>query len=211
MHRLRATKRDNHPRVFDQLYRIVRDRIASACPRAVSTREGRCSVEAAPLAELRDRVVDHVVGLIVLDRDDYQEGLDIYEVVFDAAVARRRTDAYRRHYRDASVREDLEALDQPQASDALKAMSADDLLDRLSREEGTDDRIDLRRAIDALPEQERRVIDMILAGHKIEGQDPDEVTVSSALGCTSKTARARRDSAARKLRAQLGHEASHVA
>lgn len=205
MHRLRATRRNNHPRVFDQLYRIVRDRIALACPRAVSTRAG-CSVEVAPLTDLRDRVVDHVIELIVLDRDDYQEGLDIYEVVFDAAVARRRDDAYRRYYRGTSVREDLEALDESEASEALEEPSADGMLQKLLREEGDDDRIDLRRAIDALPERERRVIIMILVGYKIESQGPDEVTVSSALGCTPKTARARRDSAIRKLRAWLGRE-----
>ena len=210
MHRLRATKWDNHSWMFGQLYTIVRDRIALACPRTTSTREGR-PMEAAPLAELRDRVVDHVIDLIVLDRDDYQEGLDIYEVVFDRAVARRRTDAYRKHYRDPSTRKDLEALDEADVSEALDDLSADGMLQKLLREEGNDDRIDVRRAIDALPDRERRVIIMILAGYKIESQGSNEVTVSSALGCTPKTARTRRDSAIEKLHARLGYEASHVA
>jgi DNA-directed RNA polymerase specialized sigma24 family protein len=210
MYRLRATKQDNHSRMFEQLYRIIRDRIVSACPRTTSMRKGE-PTEAISLVELRDKVVDQVIELIVLDRDSYQERLDIYEVVFDRAVASRRLDAYRKHYQDASTREDLEVVDEAEASEALDDPSARDMLQKLLREEGNDDRIDLQRAIDALPNREQKVIIMILAGYKIESQDSNEVTISSSLKCTPKTARTRRDSAIGKLRTLLEHEASHVA
>lgn len=79
-----------------------------------------------------------------------------------------------------------------------------------SNEEDLTYRISLRRAIDALPDEERKVIELILAGVTIESNDPNEVSIVKLLGGVEKTVRNRRDRAIVKLQAALklgdGHE-----
>ena len=76
----------------------------------------------------------------------------------------------------------------------------------MTPEEEVTYRFEVRRAIDSLPEMERRVIDMLEAGIAIESNNPGEPSIAGVLGCTPKTVRNRRDRAVQRIRETLGLE-----
>ena len=71
-------------------------------------------------------------------------------------------------------------------------------------------RFQLQQAIDTLPEDERRVINMIFAEIPSESKDPEVQTISKLLGCGPQTVRNRRDRAVEKLQKMLGTEVKNV-
>lgn len=210
MYRLRATKQDNSDRHFLALYDIVKGRLEAACPRA-TTSEGKIEFENVKLADIRDRLVAHVMDLVLTDRQSYSENLDFFEVRFDRAIRLLRIDKYRRVARHEVGKVPLEYDDGSgeivhETEEALASMREN----IRSNEEDLTYRISLRRAIDALPDEERKVIELILAGVTIESNDPNEVSIVKLLGGVEKTVRNRRDRAIVKLQAALklgdGHE-----
>lgn len=209
MYRLRATKKDNSDKRFLALYDIIKRRLEAACARA-TTSEGETVFENAKLADIRDRLVAHVVDLVLADRQDYSDKLDFFEVRFERAIRLLRIDKFRRIARHEVGKVALEYDDGSgeiihEAEEGLASMrenirsSEDDLTYRLS----------LRRAIDALPDEERKVIELILAGVTIESKDPNEISIVNLLGTVEKTVRNRRDRAITKIRAALKLGDSH--
>ncbi len=199
---LRRTKSDNSDGRFIDLYNILRDRIEAACPRP-DRHVGETIHTNSRLAEIRDATVDHVTELMFTDREDYDEQLDIYEVVFDKAVRSAHITKLRKVNRKESANEDLE---DPVTGDVRAVVEA--ALDRykkhgLTDEEDFDYRIHLRRAIDALPTVEREVIDLMLADIPIETTKDGEPSMTEHLGCVEKTVRNRRDRAIEKIRRAL--------
>ena len=85
VYHLRQTKSDNSDGRFIQRYNVLRDWIEAACPRP-NRHAGEKIHEDARLSEIRDATVNHVTELMFIDRQGYDEQLDIYEVVFDKAV-----------------------------------------------------------------------------------------------------------------------------
>ena len=55
-------------------------------------------------------------------------------------------------------------------------------------------------AIDSLPEDERRVIELLRIGIPIESKEPDVASIVKIVGCVEKTARNRRDRAFKAIR-----------
>jgi len=203
MHRLRGTKKDNSDRRFLALYDIAMKRLEAACPRVV-TSEGKTEFENAKFADIRDRLVAHVVDLILGDRQDYEERLDIFEVRFDRAIRYLRIDKFRRVARHEEGKAPLEYDD----GSGEIVHEVEDALGRFqqtisSPEEALTYRISLRRAIDALPDQERKVIELTLAGIPIENNDPIEPSIVKLLSIVEKTARNRKKSAVQKIIAAL--------
>lgn len=202
IHHLRATKGDNTPTRYEALLGIVRDRVERACPRA-NQRAGGRNIEVASFAELRDHIVERVLTLIFRDRDDYNDDLDYYEISFNHAVVQLKRTAFRGHYRrqeqSASLEEMLDTVER--GNEGTEALSR--LRTMLSQEADLAFRIDARRAIDALPDNQRRVIEMSLMGYKDQSDDPNEMTITKELGCTDKTVRNRRKAALEALRGRL--------
>ena len=199
---LRRTKSNNSDGRFVDLYNILRDRIEAACPRSDSP-VGETIHTNARLAEIRDATVDHVTELIFTDREDYDEQLDIYEVVFEKDVRSAHINKLRKVNRKNNANEDLQ---DPVTGDVRAVVEA--ALDRyrkhgLTDEEDFDYRINLRRAIDALPTVEREVIDLMLADIPIETTKDGEPSMTELLGCVEKTVRNRRDRAIEKIRQAL--------
>ena len=106
VYHLRQTKSDNSDGRFIQLYDILRDRIEAACPRP-NRHAGERIHEDARLSEIRDATVNHVTELMFTDRQDYDEQLDIYEVVFDKAVRSAHITKLRKVNRRESANEDV--------------------------------------------------------------------------------------------------------
>ncbi|WP_404406941.1 RNA polymerase sigma factor [Pelagibacterium halotolerans] len=205
VYHLRQTKSDNSDGRFVALYDILRDRVEAACPRPNRHVDDKV-YEDSRIAEIRDATIDHVTELMFTDRQGYDEQLDIYEVVFDKAVRSARITKLRKVNRRETATEEVEDTITGEVRTVVEAA-----LDRykktgLTAEEDFDYRIHLRRAIDALPTDEREVIDLLLADIPIETSKDGEPSMTELLGCVEKTVRNRRDRAYAKIRRALDLE-----
>ena len=208
VYHLRQTKSDNTDGRFVAIYNVLRDRVEAACPRA-NRNVGDKIYEDARIAQIRDATIDHVTELMFKDRQDYDEQLDIYEVVFDKAVRLARITKLRKVNRKENANEEVEDA----VTGEVRA-TVEEALERykkagLTADEDLDYRIHLRRAIDALPEIEREVIDLMLADIPIETTKDGEPSMTDLLGCVEKTVRNRRDRAYAKIRQALELEFDH--
>lgn len=208
LYHLRQTKSDNSDGRFAALYSILRDRIQAACPRP-NRQVAETVYEDARTAEIRDATVEYVTELMFTDRQGYDEQLDIYEVIFDRAVRL----ALITKFRNVSRRENATVEVEDTVTGDVRAV-VEEALERhkkssLTLEEDFDYRIRIRRAIDALPSEERKVIELMLADISIETNEKGKPSISSLLGCTEKTVRNRRDRAYRKIREMLNLEVDH--
>lgn len=199
---LRQAKLDNSDGRFIRLYDILRDRVEAACPRA-SRHVGEKIHEDARISEIRDATVDHVTELMFTDRRDYDEQLDIYEVVFDKAVRAAHITKLRKVNRRESANEDVEDNVTGEVRADVEAALERYKKAGLTAEEDLDYRIHLRGAINTLPTDEREVIDLMLADIPIETSKDGEPSMTELLGCVEKTARNRRDRAFVKIRQAL--------
>ncbi len=206
VYRIRLTRRNKTDGQFNALYSVLCERIHRSCPSAITRADGRTSV-LGKLMDVREYVVDRFVTLILKDRDGYSERLDFFEIRFDRAVRLLRKDAFSevsRRYKPLSPLEYDESGDVPEDVEKSLALRNPQ---SMTREEKVTYRFQVRRAIDSLPEMERRVIDMLHAEIAIESKNPDEPSISGVLGCTPKTVRNRRDRAVRRIQEILGVEA----
>lgn len=204
LNRLRETKHDNNDDRFMKLYDVLKRRVMHAAPRPEHRRGGKDS-EDVRLAEMRDKLVEHVMDMVLVDRHSNCTKLDFYECKFDYALRLAKID----RFRDSGRKNDLNVpLDYGDGTGDF-AREVDETLQRLKGGLGeTNDehlyRIDVRRAIDSLPDKEREVIDMLLADIPKEASNLDQRSISSILGCTPKTVHNRAVSGIRRLREQFG-------
>lgn len=207
VHRIRATRHNNSDEQFNALYLELFERVSRSCPpHAVIRAEGKTG-EVGSLMDVRDYVLDRFVTLIVKDRDRYEENLDIFEAIFDRAVRLLRYDAFRKVLRHEKPLTPLEYDESGDLPDDVEEYSSLLNSPSMTLEEEITYRFRIRRAIDSLPEMERRVIDMLEAGLPIESKNPDEPSIAALLKCTPKTVRNRRARAIQKIRETLGVEA----
>ena len=208
VYHLRQTKSDNSDGRFVALYNALQGRIEAACPRADRT-IGNQQFENARLSEIRDAIVEHVTELMFTDRHTYNEQLDYYECRFSHAVRMLRITKFK----EVGQKENRkEALHYDETGDVR--MDVEDALELLkkaclSQEENLTYRIQVRRAINVLPIDEQKVIDMLLTDIPIEAKNEDEPSISRLLGCTEKTVRNRRDRAIVKIQKALNLEGDH--
>jgi len=206
LYHLRQTKSDNADGRFVALYNILLDRVEAACPRP-NRRRGDKELEDARIAEIRDKAIEHVTELMFEDRQGYNEQLDAYELFFDRAVRSVRITKFRQvsgreNATDSLVHHDDAEEIRQEVEEALERYKKSGL----TQEEDLDYRIHIRRAIDALPTEERKVIDLMLADIPIETNKDGEPSITQLLGCVEKTVRNRRDRAFEKIRLALRME-----
>lgn len=195
VHWLRQTRHHKSDAQFNALYPLLEQRIRLACPKK-EIRVGRYT-------DLQEYVLERVVKLILSDRTSYEEKLDVYEVVFDRTIARLRTSAFRH---DFAKDVPLTPIEYDESGEVTNEV--EDSLNRyqptgMTQEEELTYRFQLRAAIDSLPEEERRLIDMQEAGYPDQSEDPDVQTIAKLLGRTPKTVRAMRMRAYQKIRERL--------
>lgn len=208
VHRIRATHQNNSDDQFNVLYRLLSDRVLRSCPSA-DTRIGDKEAEIAKIADVREYVLERFVRLILIDRQFYSEKLDIFEARFDRAVKLLRFDAFRRASRRHDRVTPLEYDESGDIPDDVEKSLAGLQPESMSLEEEITYRFQIRRAIDSLPKEERRVLDMLEADIPIESDDPGTPSISRLLDCTPKTVRNRRARAIKRVRQQLGLETCH--
>ena len=206
---LRQTKTHNSDTQFGALYQLLQTRIKRLCPQS-EIRLGEKDGAIAHLLDLQEFVLDDFAERVMRDRQIYDETLDGFEVAFDHMIARRKHDAMRKMYRRDKPTAQLEYDEDGEIS-----VEVEEAFTRLnpasnSIEDEITYRFQLQQAIDTLPEDERRVINMIFAEIPSESKDPEVQTISKLLGCGPQTVRNRRDRAVEKLQKMLGTEVKNV-
>lgn len=203
---LRDTRWDNNDARFQQLYLSIMRRLLRALPRAERTRDGKVEVDLT-LSDIRDAVRDRFQEILVMDRAGGDERLDYFEIRFDAAVARLRSTARRKAWKESNRQEALE-IDAESGEPSLTVERAAGSLD-VAFPLYSDDpayRSKVLLAIDALPDLQRRIMHMLMQGFQIDSQNPDLVTIRKAVGKSEKTVRLQRDAAIEAIKAALGLE-----
>lgn len=208
LHLLRRAGRDNNQQHLECLVDLFLKRVARAFP--VPERHlagsGRKGVSSAEL-EIRDLAVGHLVDMLCLDRQGYDERLDIYEAMFDFALAKLRSSARRSVGRHRNPLQPLS--DAPEAVDPSPVAEKALLLHAPPPEEkieARDYRRKLRAAIHLLPLEDRRLLMLLDRDIPIHSKNPGQMTVARILGCSEKTVRNRHDRIERDLRRLLGQE-----
>ena len=205
VHRIRATRYDNSDFKFTLLYPLLSKRILRTCPSAKKRIAGKVG-EIGSTMDVREFVLERFVMLILTDRENYAEGLDIFEARFDRAVMLLRYDALRKVSRRDNPLIPLEYEESNDIPNDVEVSRARFNPISMTSEEDLTYRLQIRRAIDSLPDIERRVIDMFAAGLPIESKDSDKPSIARELSCTPKTVRNRRDRAIRRIQERLGLE-----
>ena len=206
VHQIRATRYNNSDDQFNALYTELYERIIRSCPSAVTRAYGETG-EIGKLLDVREFVVERFVTLILKDRNIYAEGLDIFEMKFDRAVGLLKQDAFRKVFRREKPLIPLEYDESGEIPEDVEEKFSLLNPQLMTPEEEFIYRFQVRRAIDSLPEIERRVIDMLETGLAIESKNPNEPTITKVLGCTPKTVRNRRNRAVQRIREIFGVEA----
>ena len=203
---IRATRADSSDAHFERLYKLLIARVLRALPKA-ETVQDRVVHVGQTKSRILDAALDRFVDLLASDRQVYSEKLDYFEVRFDGAVANLRRDAqepaWREENRTVSVELDPES-NEPSA-EVEEASGHFNPFDAAVFHQ-TDYRSRLDAAIDTLPREQIRIIEMLRQGVPIDSKDPSAMTIAKALGKSEKTIRTHRDRAFAALRTILSSE-----
>lgn len=210
LHLVRGCRTDNSNRHFEKLFRILRQRVIARLPAPEIGRgpDGEVLISQRNV-KIEEYVLDRFQALLVNDRAAYDERLDYFEVNFDSAIASLRLDARRKAFKEEKRSEPMIYDDETselnaeieKAAAALNPLSSSKLDDPAYRSR-------LDAAIDALPEDQRRVIELLLLEIPMDSKDPGVQSIAQILVCVEKTVRNRRDRAYVALRKALGEEAA---
>jgi len=208
VHLLRQTRLDNRDTYFQRLYTALMGRIDRVLPRIERALGEQIGVD-LNRARIRDLVRDRFRDLLLEDRAKPGSRLDFYEARFAAGIAKLRSTAKEKVWREAGRQAPLEPLNDTGELSADVERAAGSLAPP-STEIWDDPRYRSRldAAIDNLPPEQCRIIVMLRAGILMDSKDPDVVTIRRILNCAEKTVRNRRDAAIRSLREALGLEDS---
>jgi hypothetical protein len=203
VHLIRATRNDNDERYFNELYRELMRRLASALPRIEGERAS--GPENVYGADARDRVRDIFKARLIEDRAAPGSALDYFEVMFSGAIAALRKTSMGRARRQMARKEAIDDEESGEPSIAVeKAVGSLDVKQELLSDD-PNYRSKVAKAIRTLPDKQRRVIEMLLQEMPIDSIDDDVLTIRKVLGVKSeKTVRNRRDAAIATIREQLG-------
>jgi hypothetical protein len=197
---LRACRFDNSNAWFERLYKILYARVLHALPRADAA-DGETSSLTKEC--IRDKVSERFVEMLALDRQGYEERLDFFEIRFDMALKRLRLDAQKQAWRDENRSRPISYDDSGELSSEIEmAAGAINPFDGLEfRDEAF--RLRLEAAIEALPSEQSRTIQMLMLEYQIHSDDPATITLCKVLGKTPKTIWNYRDRAMKALRKAL--------
>lgn len=197
---IRASRRDNNEAWFERLYRILIERVLRSLPRAES-RDGK--TESHKRGLVRDKVYDRFVALLSKDRAAYLDKVDYFEVRFDGALANLRRDAQDQVWRDENRSQPL--YDEESSELLPEVEAAAGTYNPLATSDFDDPayRSRLDAAIEALPREQSRIIQMLREGFPIDSKEPEVMTIAKALGRSEKTVRTYRDKAFAALRAAM--------
>jgi hypothetical protein len=200
---IRSSRQDNNQTWFERLYRVLIDRLLRSLPRPENA-DGK--TESLTRRIVRENVFERFVELLAADRTNYQDKLDYFEVRFDGAVKSLRRDAQEKAWREENRSQPLEYDEEGELSPEVEAAAGRHNPLVVSDLDDPAYRLRLEAAIEALPEEQSRIIHMLGQDFPIDSKDPDVMTIAKALGRSEKTVRTYRDKAFVALRAALAVE-----
>lgn len=197
---VRASRADNSDAWFERLYRVLSARVLRVLPTADADGVSRSLTR----ERIREKVYERFVEMLAGDRQAYDDRLDFFEIRFDMALKRLRQDAQRQAWRDENRSQPLtyeddsgeltQEIEQAAGSaNPFEGMEIDNAAFRLR----------LDAAIEALPTEQSRTIQMLMLGYQIQSEDPDVNTICKVLNKTPKTIWNYRERAFKTLREVL--------
>ena len=196
---VRAIRTDSSNSDFEELYKLLVERVLRGLPNADNA-DGTLSLAKS---EIREKAFDRFVFLLASDRRCYNEKLDYFEIRFDGALANLRRDAQEQVWRDENRSATLELDETGELSPEVERAARKFAPFSVSELETNDYRSRLDAAIETLPQEHKRIVEMIRQGIPIDSTIPDAVTIAKVLKKSEKTVRTHRDKAYAKLRAAL--------
>jgi DNA-binding NarL/FixJ family response regulator len=194
---IRASRTDSSDAHFEQLYKLLAERVLRICLKAVSADGNKTHL----IQLIRDEAIGRFAELLANDRASYCEQLDFFEVRFNQALQAMLSDVRRQVMRNEHrlTTLDDQMTGEPKVEVERAAGSFDPF--NTSAFDDNDYRSCLYTAIDTLPLEQRRIIEMIRQGIPIDSKEPGILTIAKALGKSEKTIRTHRDKAYAALRA----------
>lgn len=202
---IRQRRLDHDPHAFQSLFKLLRQRMIRALPRP-EWGEGSIS---GRLQDIQDHVLNRFNKYLCDDRVDYCTKLDYFECRFNDAIAKllltAKRDIRRRQPMMEGLTDDSESLvptaEVEEAFAKLAGTSEEEIRER-------DCRLRALAVINHLPDDQRRVMEMLLNDMPMFSQDPDVVTIASTLRIAERTVRYRRDRAIEAIQAALNDESA---
>lgn len=201
VHLVRQNRSQSMDECSEALFRALLERVIGGLPTGESLVGNRVD---ATKSEIGDRAREKFLTMLMEDRTDYVEGLDIFEARFAMGLSTLRIDAERKVWRmeKPSKREDFEDPDTGKLSRKVEVASGFDPYERHKLDD-PEYVLRLYKAIDDLPCIKKAIIEMDRNGFVTESTDPAKATISTELGHAPKTIRAYRELAHSALRAAL--------
>ncbi|MHB1214220.1 MAG: RNA polymerase sigma factor [Thiobacillus sp.] len=203
VHFLRRAWADGEHVHFEKIFRILLKRVEQSLCSAISD----ARMDGA--AEIRDEVRGRFLELITKDCKEKPDLLDFFEIRFDKALVAIRTSVLRQIGPSTVKTVPLEQQNDDdgwEISAEVEAAAADFLGGEPSKLDDPTFRLALAAAIDGLPDDQKRVIALLLKGFPIDSKEQDVMTIARCLKCDERTVRNRRDRACKALRAILQEE-----
>ncbi len=188
---------------FKQIFGLLMKRVGQSLFATVS------DSRMAGAQDIREEVMGRFAERIAKDCNGRFAMLDFFEVRFDLAFARFRKTVLRQ-IGPASVLTMPLSTDGDEGQDISREVeeaAADFLGGDPQKIDDPAFRLELDAAIDALPDDQRRVVGLLRQGFQIDSKDPNIMTIAKMLKCDERTVRNRRDRAFKTLRSVLQEDA----
>jgi hypothetical protein len=188
---------------FKQIFGLLMKRVGQSLFAVVS------DTRMAGAQGIREEIMGRFAERIAKDCNGRFAMLDFFEVRFDLAFSRFYKTALRQ-IGPASVLTEALSTDGDEGQDISPEVDAAAAAFLGGDPREIDDpafRLELDAAIDALPDDQRRVVGLLRQGFQIDSKDPNIMTIAKMLQCDERTVRNRRDRAYKTLRSVLQEDA----
>lgn len=188
---------------FTQIFRLLIKRVGGSLSVKVS------DSSMAGAQGIREEIMGRFAERIAKDCNGRFAMLDFFEVRFDLALARFRKSVLRQIGPASVLTEPLSTAGEEgqDISREVEEAAADFLGGDPQKIDDPAFRLELEAAIDALPDDQRRVVGLRRQGFQIDSKDPNIMTIAKMLQCDERTVRNRLDRAYRTLKSVLQEDA----
>ena len=188
---------------FKQLFGLLMKRVGQSLHASIpdSRMAGARDIREEAMSRFAERIAKDCSGRFAM--------LDFFEVRFDLAIARFRKSVLRQIGPTSVLTVPLSTDDDggQDISPEVEAAAADFLGGDPQKIDDPAFRLELDAAIDALPDDQRRVVGLLRQGFQIDSKGPNIMTIAKMLQCDERTVRNRRDRAYKTLRSVLQEDA----